>query len=128
MHPQIDVVRQLSPILMWLPSHNLQGQNQAAPAPVTTPMAAPVLPVAKLVCEELDQGATPNADNLSAARCPASAAEENTISVIKAEVGALVGQKKEKVSSVATCLRLRLPYLASIAAKLYLAGYTVSNS
>lgn len=40
---------------------------------------------------------------------------------------ALVRQEKEKMSSAATCLSLRPPYLASIAMKPYPVGYTMPN-
>lgn len=90
-------------------------------------MAAPVLPIAKHVHEELAQRATPNADKLSVARRLISAAKEHTIFVTKAKVQALVQQEKEEVSCITRYLSLMPPYPASTAAKPYPVGYTVPN-
>lgn len=73
------------------------------------------------------QRTTLNTDNLSAAQRPITTIEDQTIFVTKAEVVALVQQDKGRVSSATTCLSLRPPYPASIAAKPYPVGYTLLN-
>lgn len=89
--PQADVVSQLLPTLISIQQVLQQFvQNLATLVPVPTLVLALAPPVVELVHEELAQGVTPHADNLSAARHPSSIAKVPTIFVTRANVEALV--------------------------------------
>lgn len=69
--PQTNVVDQISPILMSI-QQALQAlvQNKKTPTPAATSIAAQIPQTVEPIGEESTKGATPNTDNLLAARWP----------------------------------------------------------
>lgn len=102
-------------------------QNQVALAPVSILFPTTAPPVVEPLREESIQSNSSDVNNLSTSRHPTSIGEEPKIFITRAEIEALVQREKEGASSIAACLHLKPPYPASIAAKQYLAEYTVLN-
>lgn len=75
---------------------------------IPTPVSAPAPPLVEPVHEELAQGSTPNADNLSTVWRPASIAEELT-SLSLSRIRCFGMTRKRKASSAATCLNRHYP-------------------
>lgn len=118
------MVAQLSPILMSIQQAlQVLVQNQAALAPISTPVVALAPPAVEPIFEELAEKNYINTYNLLPSKISVSATDDQTIFVTKAEVR----QEKERVSFAMTCCSLMLPYLASVATKPYLVRYAVPN-
>lgn len=100
----------------------LHPKNQATPALAPARLSAPVPLGLEPNLKELAPGFTPNIDNLSAARSPASMAKEPTIFVTWVEIEALVRRDREKTSLAVACLSLRPPHPVSITANHILLG------